>query len=595
MVGVFFILPQLTFLAIVIIFCPITLDDISGCVINYPHFLPWYWLGVAAPINAFFSAVFSYIAYRQYRLYGSDAWKRLARDGIQTMCLVVLCNVVCGICIIFKVGGNFSEMFFLADWSLNSTILVQHCSSMRRVKSLSNSKKSAETPKTSQSRKSNTIPTTKDLEKHEFTKANSTSKRSLCSLLNLHELGVRSSQSVFASILRRRAELLHACDDIEMRRGYSTAVTTLAIETAEHRYLLSGSISGTVGLHDLQVNDKIDSGLVRSSAIIQSHSSNSHKRAVTSVCWYPFDTGMFTSSSFDGKIKVWDTNEMKAVTEFDLKDRIYTHTPSSISSQPLIAAATDHTQVRLCDLRTGDCVHSLTGHKKSVMSVAWSPSKDYLLMSGGQDGRVFCWDVRKSNSVICSLNQYNSDASKTANANRAHRFAVNGLAFTPDGRHLISTGHDERIRLWNVQTFRNEIVNYGSLIRNQVNQTVTPLIVQDVVSQPPLLFHASNDRQILQYDLFSGKLINQLKGSYNRIYSLVWRPIYQELFVGGDDYDILVWSPTIRTATHKPYTTTIKQAAMGTNVVVEEEANGVDTLSSDAWSDEEDNSNSSNF
>jgi DNA excision repair protein ERCC-8 len=52
-----------------------------------------------------------------------------------------------------------------------------------------------------------------------------------------------------------------------------------------------------------------------------------------------------------------------------------------------------------------------------------------------------------------------AEIEKITSTNCAHQFAVNGLAFTANGRHLISTGHDERIRLWNLYTFRNEIVS----------------------------------------------------------------------------------------------------------------------------------------
>lgn len=38
-----------------------------------------------------------------------------------------------------------------------------------------------------------------------------------------------------------------------------------------------------------------------------------HKYSVTSVTWYPFDTGMFVTSSYDTTIKVWDTNSMKVI------------------------------------------------------------------------------------------------------------------------------------------------------------------------------------------------------------------------------------------------------------------------------------------
>lgn len=36
-----------------------------------------------------------------------------------------------------------------------------------------------------------------------------------------------------------------------------------------------------------------------------------HEYAITGVRWWPVDTGMFTSSSFDKFIKVWDTNTLE--------------------------------------------------------------------------------------------------------------------------------------------------------------------------------------------------------------------------------------------------------------------------------------------
>lgn len=36
-----------------------------------------------------------------------------------------------------------------------------------------------------------------------------------------------------------------------------------------------------------------------------------HEYAITGIRWWPVDTGMFTSSSFDKYIKVWDTNALE--------------------------------------------------------------------------------------------------------------------------------------------------------------------------------------------------------------------------------------------------------------------------------------------
>jgi hypothetical protein len=115
-VGAILTIPQVGFAYISFKYDVYTLETHAGCVNNYPSFIPWYWFGAVAPVNVLFSSVFSYVAYKQYRLFGSDAWRRLARDGIQTMFLVVACNVICGLILIFEVGGDLSETAFMTDW-----------------------------------------------------------------------------------------------------------------------------------------------------------------------------------------------------------------------------------------------------------------------------------------------------------------------------------------------------------------------------------------------------------------------------------------------------------------------------------------------
>ncbi|KAI8050480.1 hypothetical protein BDF22DRAFT_695155 [Syncephalis plumigaleata] len=137
-VGIIFILPQLGFMYAGWMLSPVTVAADTGCVVNYSSLLPWFWFGSTAPINALFSGIFSYVAYKQYRTFGSEAWKRMMRDGIQTMCLVVVCNIVCACGMLFEIGGKLSEMFFLVDWLFISIILVRHCYSMRKAISLSN-------------------------------------------------------------------------------------------------------------------------------------------------------------------------------------------------------------------------------------------------------------------------------------------------------------------------------------------------------------------------------------------------------------------------------------------------------------------------
>ncbi|KAI8050483.1 hypothetical protein BDF22DRAFT_695171 [Syncephalis plumigaleata] len=132
-VGALLMIPQLGYVCAAWLLSPVTLTSQSGCTVHYPDFLPVYWFGSILPLNMLFSTVFSYVAYKQYKAYGSKAWKRMARDGIQTMCLVVACSITCGLIIMFHLGGDLSEMFFLVDRLVTSTILVNHCCSMRRI------------------------------------------------------------------------------------------------------------------------------------------------------------------------------------------------------------------------------------------------------------------------------------------------------------------------------------------------------------------------------------------------------------------------------------------------------------------------------
>ncbi|KAI8052849.1 hypothetical protein BDF22DRAFT_743526 [Syncephalis plumigaleata] len=129
--GSFLILPQIGFGFFAMIYAPISFDDAYGCVVGYSQSMSWCWFGITMPVNTLFSAIFCYVTYSQYLKFGSDAWKRLARNGIQRLCLVISFNIVCDIIITTKVIGNFSQFFFVFDWVTTSTILTNYCVNMR--------------------------------------------------------------------------------------------------------------------------------------------------------------------------------------------------------------------------------------------------------------------------------------------------------------------------------------------------------------------------------------------------------------------------------------------------------------------------------
>lgn len=120
--------------------------------------------------------------------------------------------------------------------------------------------------------------------------------------------------------------------------------------------------------------------------------------------------------------------------------------------------------------------------------------------------------------------------------NTAHSGLVNGLCFTSSGLHLLSLGTDEYMRLWNVKTGANTLVNYGK-ISNDTRKCIKMAVAQG--TNPDLVFVPS-DNHILMFDVFSGEKLSTLRGHYTQINGVSYSPGEQELYSCGNDRCILV-------------------------------------------------------
>lgn len=119
-----------------------------------------------------------------------------------------------------------------------------------------------------------------------------------------------------------------------------------------------------------------------------------HKSAV-SGCEFYTDAGMFTTCSLDSTIQVWDTNELTAVFKFNMRDPVF-----RISSRDgIIAAGLKSKMMHLCDLDSGSMTHSLK-HSSSTTSLCWYPSDNNYIVSGGLEGEIKLWDIRKTSESI---------------------------------------------------------------------------------------------------------------------------------------------------------------------------------------------------
>ena len=80
----------------------------------------------------------------------------------------------------------------------------------------------------------------------------------------------------------------------------------LDLDPVEHRYLLAGAADATVAVYDTCATQLLEGATEKCPAVLsiaRSH-SNSHKYSITSVVWYPIDSGLFATGSLDTDVKV---------------------------------------------------------------------------------------------------------------------------------------------------------------------------------------------------------------------------------------------------------------------------------------------------
>ncbi|KAI0406481.1 WD40-repeat-containing domain protein [Xylaria palmicola] len=335
--------------------------------------------------------------------------------------------------------------------------------------------------------------------------------------------------------------------------AHQAGVSALALERFDGRILVSGGSDASIKLWDLEQCGNPSSPHTFTPVATVRASAQTHKFGITHLSFYPFDSAAFISTSYDQTLKLWSTEQATVSASFSLGSKVYTHAVSPIASHLLVACGTQHPAARLVDLRSGSSIQSLTGHGGAILATAWSPRYEHVLATGSVDGTVRIWDIRRAGALIGMLDYedslgiyYNGLLGNDGNIRmrasaKAHVAPVNSLTWTDDGSHIVSAGHDNRIRVWDAATGRNTLASFGPSIRNTQLASVTMFTSPVGLTHPgrELLFWP-NETEILVCGLHDGRILSRLRGTgaaiagvrsskksersvKNRISSIAWR------------------------------------------------------------------------
>lgn len=339
--------------------------------------------------------------------------------------------------------------------------------------------------------------------------------------------------------------------------------------TNQYHSLLSAGADSSVAIWDLEAaSDEVGSDKVLTPLGQVKRTADAEALGITHVSFYPFDSLAFLTSGYDRTVKLFSSETLATSASFDLDSVVYSFAVSNVASHLLVACASQHPAVRLVDLKSGSSTHSLAGHSGSVLATAWHPRNENILASGGSDGAVRLWDVRRSASSLGVLDMDDAvgiagydgkgTGARRRERGRAHTGAANGLAWSEDGQYLTTVGHDERMRVWNMVNGANTLANFGPGLRNTTKTSLYPILAPSHLSAPgqEVIFYP-NQREITGYDIHSGTALKRLRipgpqgtpaegGGRNlkpRTASLAWRPYDVELYSAHGDGTIRCWRP----------------------------------------------------
>lgn len=331
--------------------------------------------------------------------------------------------------------------------------------------------------------------------------------------------------------------------------AHQAGVNCLAVDSNDGQFLVSGGADSIIRVWDLDTQHTHPASASSPSpggrpwtpithhpiASSSRATPTSHTHALTSISIYPFDPTPSTllSTSYDKTLKVTSITptSLVAIHTFPLDYAPYTHAVSTVpDSSPLIAVGTAHPAVRLLDLRSGLSTHSLSGPNGAIYSLAWSPTQSHLLASGSADGKVLFFDIRRANAAFASLDHDDaigvvgeppSTGALSARPHLldfqavAHNGPVTSVQWTPSGDKIVTAGHDQRIRVWDAATGRNDLVHFGPRIRNDRAGQLQPLISPRGFHAPgkEMLFWPNDDGRgmVFQHVLREGNMVRILR------------------------------------------------------------------------------------
>lgn len=284
-------------------------------------------------------------------------------------------------------------------------------------------------------------------------------------------------------------------------QGHSQTVWAVDV-SPDDRYIVSGGSDYLIKLWDLQ-----------SGSCLQNFEG--HTLQIWSVAFSP--NGQFIASgSMDQTARLWNIQERQCTACFRGHSSMVMSVAFSADGKMLASGGMDRL-IKHWDLTSKACVKTWSGYKNNIWSVAFSPNGQ-TVTSSSLDGIVRIWRVADGQCVQTIK----------------HPTEVHAIAFSPDGRHLVSGNMhtNSTLKIWNIKD-----KTCSAIIPAHISK------VNSVCFHPDGLLIASggDDKHVQIFNLKYQKIEMILQGHKAVVWCVAFSPNGKFLASGSFDQTGRIW------------------------------------------------------
>lgn len=232
-----------------------------------------------------------------------------------------------------------------------------------------------------------------------------------------------------------------------------------------------------------------------------------HSKGVSDIAFSPLDSNTLASCSDDMTIILWSIAKKKSIKI--LKKHTYHITTMKFNSKGnlLISGAADESIV-IWDLSSGQSLKTLAAHSDPISCVCLTPD-DTLVVSASYDGLMRLFDIETGQCLKTLVYNSSTHGTATASTNDVVNFPISYVNVTPNGKYILSSSLDGKIRLWDYMN--NKVMKtYTGINNSPVNSKYNSGSCFVTCTASPIVVSGSDNSGALFWDLQTKDIVFQL-------------------------------------------------------------------------------------